>query len=131
MGRKRNAPPDENPTASESSAVAVAEPPPQNGTPEANGEAKRRPAATFAAMTDRTTRVEIAAWANVHQGQNGEYTQYSLTFRRSWRDAQNQWHDGGSYRVHDVPVLLYLLQRAYDFCVAQRAEVKIDGDCPF
>ncbi len=95
---------------------------------------KNRPAASFAASSDRTTRLEVAVWARVVKvSDTEEYTQYSLTVSRSWRDKDGNWTGNTFYRVHDVPVLLYLMQQAYNWCVAQRAEVRIatDGDVPF
>lgn len=64
-----------------------------------------------------------------------EYTAYSLTLSRAWRDAAGHWADSHSYRGHDVPVLLYLVQRAYEWCLARRARVRTpedeDRDVPF
>ena len=61
-----------------------------------------------------------------------EYTQYALTLSRSWL-KDGQWHGNASFRIHDIPVLLYLVQQAYNWCVAQRTEVHIEsnGDVPF
>ena len=57
-----------------------------------------------------------------------EYTQYALTLSRSWM-KDGQWHGNASFRIHDIPVLQYLVQQAYHWCVAQRTTVQI-GDEP-
>lgn len=95
---------------------------------------KNRPAASFAAFSDRTTRVEVACWARqVKVSEAEEYTQYALTVSRSWRDKDGQWTQNASYRAHDVPVLLCLVTQAYQWCVAQRTQVRVetDGEVPF
>lgn len=121
----------------------VADPPAETPTPEQHqgardappaGEASKpppnRPAASFAAGSDRTTRIEVAVWAKkVTVSEQEEYTQYSLTLSRSWRDKDGHWQGNASFRIHDIPVLLYLVQQAYHWCVAQRTTVKI-GDEP-
>jgi len=90
---------------------------------------KNRPAASFAAYSDRTTRIEVAVWAKlVTVSEQEEYTQYSLTLSRSWQ-KDGQWHGNAAFRIHDLPVLLYLAQQAYNWCVNQRTTVKI-GDEP-
>lgn len=111
-------------------AAAVADPPPEQHTGEAAPPApKNRPAASFAANSDRTTHLEVAVWARqVKVGEAEEYTQYSLTVRRSWRDKDGRWTDNGFYRAHDVPVLLFLVQQAYHWCLAQRTEVRAGTD---
>jgi hypothetical protein len=125
----------------ELNGAAVTDPPTE--TPATNPSAERpgaqpaatnRPAASFAANSDRTTRVEVAVWAKVIKvSEQEEYTQYALTLSRSWRDKDGQWHGNASFRIHDIPVLLYLVQQAYNWCVAQRTEVHIEsnGDVPF
>jgi len=121
------------PATGEQQEVATAPvPPPEANGHHPNGEVKRRPAASFAAMTDRTTRIEVACWANQVKTQGGEYTQFSLTVSRSWKDSDGQWHQGGSFRVHDVPVLLHLVQSAYAYCLNQRMDVRVeDAGTPF
>lgn len=120
------------------SPVAVADPPTTEQPPrEPTGSpaaAKTRPAASYSAKSDRTTCLEVAVWARVVKvGEAEEYTQYSLTVSRSCCDRDDNWSENSFYRVHDVPVLLYLVQQAYQWCVAQRTDVKVgtDGDEPF
>ena len=132
MGRRKK------PGDGEADGVAVADPPaPGQQSVESAGQPaapKTRPAASFAANSDRTTRVEVAVWARVVKvGEAEEYTQYSLTLNRSWRDKDGTWTESGFYRAHDVPVLLFLVQEAYHWCVAQRTQIRIEsnGDVPF
>jgi hypothetical protein len=137
MARRRK--PDEPEMNGVSSAgTAVEELPVQeqsNGEPTASAAApKNRPVASFAASSDRTTRLEVNVWARqVKVSDNEEYTQYALTIARSWRDKDGNWSGNSSHRVHDVPVLLYLIQQAYTWCVTQRMQVRFsqDDELPF
>ena len=146
MARKKK--PDEvegNGIHDNGSAVATADPPAEVSPPEQQQGARdappagepvtkptppNRPAASFAAHSDRTTRLEVAVWSKVVKvSEQEEYTQYALTLSRSWRDKDGHWQGNASFRIHDVPVLLFLVQQAYHWCVAQRTTVKI-GDEP-
>ena len=132
--RKRGDPPT-NGTA------AVLDPPATEPTPEPPTDPppvapKTRPAVSYAAHSDRTTRIEVAVRARtVTVSESEEYTVYSLTLRRSWRDAEGTWTDNASYRPHDVAVLLYLVQQAHHWCLSRRTRVRTpeekDGDVPF
>jgi hypothetical protein len=132
MVRRRRS--DEPP---EANGNAVADPPtveqpqPQSMPPELNGQSmpeKKRPAASFLAMSDRTTRLEVAVWARqVKVTDTEEYTQHWMTFSRSWREMDGSWHDNASYRAHDVPVVLFLLQQAYQWCLSQRMQTHIQA----
>lgn len=120
-------------------ATAVLDPPPTEPTPEPPADPphapKTWPAVSYAAHSDRTTRIEVAVWARtVTVSDTEEYTQYSLTLSRAWRDADGLWTGNGFYRAHDVPVLLYLVQQAHHWCLSQRTQVRTpeaDGDVPF
>jgi hypothetical protein len=141
MARNKKKPDDAPENAVLANGVAVAEPPetpqpePQQGARDAPPahEASKPPAnrlaASFAAYSDRTTRIEVAVWAKkVVVSEQEEYTQYALTLSRAWQ-KDGAWQGNAAFRVHDVPVLLYLVQQAYHWCVAQRTTVKI-GDEP-
>ncbi len=133
---KKKPPPD----GAGENGTAIADPPgmprPQDGTreaamgePTAKPTPPNRPAASFAANSDQTTRIEVAVWAKVVTvSAQEEYTQYALTLSRSWQKDGN-WHGNASFRIHDIPVLQYLVEQAYHWCVAQRTTVQI-GDVP-
>jgi hypothetical protein len=138
--KKKSDDPADGPT------TAVAETPPEANGPHAqpaangqspptgNGVHPNRPAASFAAQSDRGTRVEVAVWSKrIVITEQEEYTQYTLTLSRSWRDKDGNWFGNASFRIHDIPVLLYLVQQAYNWCLAQRTEVHVEsnGDVPF
>lgn len=143
MGRKRNKPDEALENGVPDNGTAVTDLPVDvpaleqrqgvrdapGGGPAARPTPPNRPAASFAAHSDRTTRIEVAVWSKQVKVGEEEYTQYSLTLSRSWRDREGSWQGNASFRVHDVPVLLYLVGQAYHWCVAQRTSVKI-GDEP-
>jgi hypothetical protein len=128
-----------DPSPNGEAATAVLDPPAAETVPEppADPPADRpRPVISFAAPSDRTTRLEVAVWPRVVTVSDAEqYTVYSLTLTRSWRDADGNWADNRSYRPHDVPVLLYLVEQAYEWCLARRTRVRTpdetDRDVPF
>jgi hypothetical protein len=137
MGSRRKKP---DGPGDDGALAAVTEVPPEaNGTPAppdaaAGPACPNRPAASFAAPSDRGTRVEVAVWSKrIVITEQEEYTRYNLTLSRSWRDKEGNWFGNASFRLHDVPVLLYLVQQAYNWCVAQRTEVHVEsnGDVPF
>lgn len=139
MGRRRNerppdAPVDANGTAvMEPEANGQAHGPPSPPTPTHDAPAaaapepkKNRPVASFAANSDRTTRLEVAVWAHQVKMQGGEeYTQYGLTFKRSWKSNEGAWTESNFHRIHDLPVLHFLVQQAHHWCLLQRTEVKL------
>ena len=131
--RKRGDPPTNG-------TVAVLDPPATEPTQDTPTDPlpvapKTRPAISYAAHSDRTTRIEVAVWARkVTVSETEEYTQYSLTVSRAWRDADGNWTGNGFYRAHDVAVLLYLVQQAHHWSLSQRTQVRTpeaNGDVPF
>jgi hypothetical protein len=137
MTRKKK--PDDGPNHDVlANGTAVAEPPPETTVEPSSAQApqgspppKNRPAASFAANSDRTTRVEVAVWSKlIKVSEQEEYTQHSLTLSRSWRDKEGNWFGNAAFRIHDIPVLLYLVQQAYQWCIAQRTQVTVESAEP-
>lgn len=140
MGRKRKG--DEPETNGHANGVALAEPvenpAPEvsNGSPaESAAVPKQRPVVSFSAKSDKTTRLELAVWPRVVKvSDQEEYTVYSMTLTRSWCDGDKKWSQNTFYRVHDIPVLQFLIGQAYAWCVARRLDVRFgdsDEQIPF
>lgn len=90
---------------------------------------KRKPAASWCVQSDRTTTVELACWTNTHRTQGGEeYEHLSFTVTRSYKNQDDQWVKGGSWRTHDIPVLMFLLSKAHAYALDNRTH--ITPDCP-
>ena len=92
---------------------------------------KNRPVVTYRASSDRTTSISVSVWANTYTNQRGEpYEQLSVTVQRSYLDNQEQWQTQTkpSWRIHDLPVLAFLQQKAYDFAINRRTD---DSTIPF
>jgi hypothetical protein len=120
-------PPTETPAPHESNGPPVAESATRESV--ATPAGSNRPAASFAAHSDRTTCLEVAVWSRpVKVSESEEYVQFALTFSRSWRDKDGKWTTNASYRAHDVPVLLFLIQQAYNYCLNARTEVRIGNE---
>lgn len=103
-----------------------ATPPAQSG----NGD-KRKPVISWRLQSDRTTSIELAVWANTYRSQSGEeFEQLTLTLQRSFKtDAGWQRQEKPSWRNHDIPCLLFLLQKAHAYALDRRTTVT--ADCPF
>jgi hypothetical protein len=93
-------------------------------------EQKNKPAASWALHSDRHTRIEVAAWVHRHVSPQGEeYEQVSFTVQRSYRDSNDQWQRGGSWRAHDLPCLVFLLlHKAHPWALERRTT---DRSVPF
>ena len=99
---------------------------PPNGQPAAE---KRRPVISFRFPTDRTTTVEVALWPNKIKLADGTEVEVLVaTIQRSYKDAQGEYVENRSFRVHDLPVLSHTLARAYAYAMDQR---ELNGSCPF
>ena len=97
---------------------------PANGHAATNGTAlpeKRKPLVSWRLMSDRWTSIELAVWSNVFQGPNGEFEQLSCTVARTYKVPNGQWCKGGSWRIHDIPIMQFLLAKAHAFALDRRA----------
>src|SRR4051812_5611752 len=89
-------------------------------TPDQGQQEKRRPVQTFKCASGKDTWIEVAVWTNeVTYQDGGKGTQLSTTFSRSYKHNE-EWRTNYSYRQHDLPVLLYLMQQAYAWILDQR-----------
>lgn len=121
-------------------AAAVAEPAAQPIEPRpepelqqpspAPADDRRKPLVSYRVNSDRTTSVSLAVWANqmTNTQTNEAYEQLSVTVQRRFRNDQGEWAAGGSWRVHDLPVLMFLLMKAHAFCLDRRTS---DSTVPF
>jgi hypothetical protein len=108
-------------------ATAPAEP--AGGAQATTGTAqaeKKRPVMSFKLFSDQRTSIEAAVWGNPVKYDNQETIQYSVTITRSYK-ADDGWHQGGSFRVHDLPILDYLVRKCHDWCLEQRTTVLVNG----
>src|SRR5205823_1328485 len=123
MARKKEGPPPEGTAAAHAQEADQT----THSQPDGGNGDRRRPAASWRLQSDRTTSVEVSAWLNTHTSAGGEeYEQVSFTIQRSYRTDQG-WQRGGSWRTHDVPVLLFLLEKAHAFALERR----VTADVPF
>ena len=114
-----------NGTHEETAVMEVPAPPPDTHPD------KPQPLVSYRLNSDRTTSISLAVWGNTYTNQQGEeYEQVTITAQRSYKDQQGQWQAQvkSSWRVHDLPVLLYLLQKAHSFAMSRRCD---DSSIPF
>lgn len=106
---------------SASPSMPPGEPPPSPEPTNGKGEGKKRPLVSFKCATDRSTWIDVAIWSqDVTYGNGEKSTQYVTSFHRSYRDGNGEFQTNYSYRQHDLPILQYLLTRAYAWIADQR-----------
>ena len=91
---------------------------------------KKRPAYKIGPIAcDKNTSVECAVWANeITLADQRNFTVYNVTMHGSWRDSDGTWKQLKSFRGSHLHVLIYCLQRASDWILAQRDP---QNDFPF
>jgi hypothetical protein len=101
---------------------------PSPGEAPTNGhQEKRQPVAKFKCASGKDTYIEVAVWENAVTYQDGTAgTQLSTSFSRSYKNGEG-WKTNYSFRQHDLPILLYLLQKAHGWMLEQR----VVSDVPF
>jgi hypothetical protein len=110
---KKKTPPDNG------QATAVAEPPAP--PPEPEPELKpNSPLVSWRYPAGRDTQIEVTIWENEVLGKDDEtYRIPAVTTKRTFYH-EGTWKTGGAFRVHELPVLTYALNRAYDWILAGR-----------
>ncbi len=89
--------------------------------PEPPKEEAKRPAMNFGPYpTDRQTSLEAAIWKNEQEGNEGSFTTWNVTIKRSYRTDSGEWKVNANYRPHDLPVLQHALNQAYAWIMEQR-----------
>jgi len=63
--------------------------------------------------TFRLGPVKAAIWSNRSQNRDGTY--YSLTLTRRYTDPQGGWRDTSSFNAQHIPLLMKVLEHAYDY----------------
>ena len=122
-----NGTPDDTTTAVAETPHPEVPPPPANN----HGPEKPQPLVSYRLSSDQTTSIELAVWSHSYKNQQGEdYEQLSMTVQRSYKDMQGVWQNQArpSWRTHDLPVLLFLLQKAHSFAMNRRCD---DSSIPF
>ena len=83
---------------------------------------KHKPVITFGPYATGSGFVEVSVWKNVHPGQNGDRTVYSVSFHRSYKDDANEWQKSQSLFASDIPPLILGLNKAYEFILSRKRE---------
>lgn len=63
--------------------------------------------------------IGVAVWVNTVETKQGSKQMRSITInpRRYLDEKSQQWKDAGSFRVRDIPELIFALQEAYAHCL--------------
>lgn len=89
----------------------------QQLTKNASGPAKavNRPACTI-----RYGAVRAAIWRNIVDNGNARRPMYSVTFSRSYKDAQNNWKESTRFGLDDLLPLAKAADEAHTWIAKQR-----------
>jgi len=72
----------------------------------------------------RAGAVEATIWKNssTKPGLSGEY--YSVSFGKNYKDKLGAWKSTNSLNLTELPKLIAVLGKAYEWCVMKRGESK-------
>ena len=68
--------------------------------------------------------IGVAVWVNTVETQRGSRQMRSITInpRRYYDEKSEQWKDASSFRVRDIPELIFALAQAYAHCLTEPLE---------
>jgi hypothetical protein len=83
-----------------------------------NNQGKRPPEKSVGPFTGG---IGVAVWVNTVETQRGDRQMRSITInpRRYFDEKSEQWKDAASFRVRDIPELIFALQQAYAHCLTE------------
>lgn len=86
-----------------------------------SNQGKRKPEKSIGPFTGG---IGVAVWVNAVETKQGSRQMRSLTInpRRYFDDKSGQWKDATSFRVRDIPELIFALQQAYAHCLTEPLE---------
>jgi len=90
--------------------------------PVETGTDHAKPLQSWTVMSDQTTSINLEIWSNMIQGPIGTIEQLSCTLTRSYKDGEGNWQKGGSWRINDIPVLMFLLHKAHGYAMDRRLD---------
>lgn len=74
-------------------------------------------------MKFRAGAIQTAVWKNVNKGKNNaDFTSYSVTWERGYKDKDGKWQSSQSLMTADIPKLQLLLAKCYDWIVTAEKE---------
>jgi len=104
-------------------------PPSEPAAGNGNGEKKQPVFKVGPIPTDKNNAVSAAVWENeVNTGDCRTFTVHNVTVEARWRDVSGEWKSSKSFRGSQLYALIYCLQRASDWILAQRDPA---NQCPF
>lgn len=92
-----------------------------------NGSQKNRPVMSFKVTVSGTT-LDCAVWAHTQRGDRGDYTAYTVSINRSYpveEQGKTVWKQGGGFRPQELPVVQYLLNKAYSWILEEKTDTPI------
>ena len=96
----------------------------QPATTQGQPQATAKPVATF-----QYGRLSAAVFGNTAKTPNGDpVTVYSVSLRRSYRNAQQGWEYSHNLRASDLLPAAYLLQRCFNYLLDDADEADLDEE---
>ena len=87
----------------------------------ASAKEKKAPPVEKLYANNDGSRIEVSIWENWIKTEHGEKLTHGVTFQRSYK-TDDGWKTVTSMRKHDLPVVQYLLNKAYDYCMTKEEE---------
>lgn len=101
------------------------------GSPNGNNDTKKGPCFKVGPIaTDASGHsVEACVWDKDLTASDGrEFTVYSVSCQASYRDDKGDWQKTSSFRSSQIPVLVYCLNKCFDWVQAQRERLQESSD---
>lgn len=70
-------------------------------------------------MWTGTSTIEVAVFAHAIQSDNGTFTVYNVTAKRTYK-KDDEYHKASGFRSEDLPTLIQVLSQAYGFIAHQQ-----------
>ncbi|MEK6808636.1 MAG: hypothetical protein AABY14_03040 [Nanoarchaeota archaeon] len=69
----------------------------------------------------RAGGISVSIWQNVGVNKKGEQSIYkSISLEKNYKDKNGMWHKSNSFRINDLPQVVLLLNKAYEFILLKQ-----------
>lgn len=80
-------------------------------------------------ITFRHGPCSASVFENAYERGDEKFSVRSVSFQRSYRDKDGNWHTTSSLKVNDIPKAVLVLNKAYEFLTSNgHAEVEVEEE---
>ena len=77
----------------------------------------------------RSGRVSATVWENEGQSKGERFVSHSVQIQKRYQDRDGQWRNTTAFFVNELPKVLLLVQKAYEFIVlSERGDEPEQGE---